>query len=80
MMHDLDDDALRAFLTRAIEKTPQDARNRFARRAETMGAGSIAIIIAKEMRRAGMVVQVEVVDADSAREAAQIAYNRTVQK
>jgi hypothetical protein len=53
---EIDPATLLRFLKRAIEKTPQDCRNRFARRIEALGGGSIAIIIAAEMQRAGWVI------------------------
>jgi hypothetical protein len=67
------DDTLTAFLVRGLERIPQEARNRYARRIEAMGARHIARTIVGEMRSCGWTFDVPVRDP----EACQSSYNRT---
>lgn len=67
------DDILTAFLVRALERVPQEARNRYARRIEGMGAKLIAGLIVGEMRRARWTFEAPVRDP----EVCQSSYNRT---
>lgn len=69
----IDDETLRAFITRSLERVPQEARNRFAKRVEVMGAASIAIRIVLDMRAAHWTFEMPVRDPD----AAHISHNRT---
>ena len=70
--HDVHDSMLTAFLVRVLDRIPQDARNRYAKRVETMGARLIARMIVSEMRRAHWRFKVPVRDP----EASQSSYNR----
>lgn len=67
------DDTLTAFLVRALERVPQDTRNRYAKRIETMGARLIASLVVGEMRKARWTIKAPVRDP----EACQSSYNRT---
>lgn len=67
------DASLIEFLNRELEKVPQDCRNRFAKRIETMGGPAIAHQIAKAMRKNGWTIEAPVHDPTRS----QIAYNRT---
>lgn len=69
------DDTLTAFLARALERVPQEARNRYAKRIEAMGAKLIASPVVGEMRNAAWTVEAPVHDP----EACQSSYNQTGQ-
>lgn len=59
------DEALAQFIWRALERIPQDTRNRYARRVEAMGARLIAHMIVGEMRESGWTFEAHVRDPDA---------------
>ena len=69
----IDDDTLRAFLTRSLERVPQEARNRFAKSIEVMVAAAIANRIVLDMRASHRTFEVPALDPS----AAHISHNRT---
>ena len=69
------DEVLTQFIWRALERIPQEARSRYAKRIEAMGAKLIAILIVGEMRKARWTFEAPVRDP----EACQSSYNRSGQ-